>query len=100
MTMEAVLRMSCYPQLSPSAHENVMKLFLSEYPNKEIHKRCWMGTTRVKDLKNQNEKKKGLIIESDDSDDDVDDNKNSCLTFPRDELGSSAEEESESDSKD
>ena len=51
MTMEAVLRMSCYPQLSPSAHENVMKLFLSEYPNKEIDKCCWMGTTRVKDQK-------------------------------------------------
>ena len=51
MTMEAVLRMSCYPQLSPSAYENVMKLFLSEYPNKEIHKRCWMGTTCVKDQK-------------------------------------------------
>ena len=50
--------------------------------------------------KKQNEKKKGLIIESDDSDGDVDDNKNSCLTFPRDELGSSTEEESESDSKD
>ena len=49
MAMEAVLQMSCYPQLSPSAHENVMKLFLSEYPNKEIHKGCWMGTTRVED---------------------------------------------------
>ena len=49
MTMEAVLQMSCYHQLPPSAYENVMKLFLSEYPNKEIHKRCWMGTTRVED---------------------------------------------------
>ena len=58
MTMEAVLRMSCYPQLSPSAHENVMKLFLSEYPNKEIHKRCWMGTIRVKDKKKKMRRKK------------------------------------------
>ena len=49
MAMEAVLQVSCYPQLSPSAHKNVMKLFLSEYPNKEIHKGCWMGTTRVED---------------------------------------------------
>ena len=29
---------------------------------------------------------------------DVDDNENSCLVFPGDELGSSSEEESESDS--
>ena len=42
MTMEAVLRMSRYPQLSLSAYENAMELFLSEYPNREIHKhkRC------------------------------------------------------------
>ena len=58
MTMEAVLRMSCYPQLSPSAYENVMKLFLSEYPNKEIHKRCWMGTTCVKDQKKNKMRRK------------------------------------------
>ena len=51
-------------------------------------------------IKKRNEKKKGLIIESDDSDGDVDDNENSPLVFPGDELGSSSEEESESDSKD
>ena len=38
-------------------------------------------------------------MESDDSDCDLDGNKNSCLFFPGDELGSSSEEESESDSE-
>ena len=51
-------------------------------------------------LKKRNEKKNGLIIESDDSDGDVDDNENARLVFPGDELGSSSEDESESDSED
>ena len=59
----------------------------------------WMGTTRLV-IKKQNERKKGLIIESDDSDGDVDDNENLHLVFPRDELGSCSEEESDSDSED
>ena len=102
MTMEVVLRMSCYPQLSPSAYENAMELFLSEYPNREIHKykRCVDGYHSSGRSKKQNEKKKGLIIESDDSEVDVDGNENSRLVFPGDELGSSSKEESESDSED
>ena len=48
--------------------------------------------------KKRNEKKNGLIIESDDSDGDVDDNENPRLVFPGDELVSFSEEESESDS--
>ena len=51
-------------------------------------------------LKKRNEKKNGLIVESDDSDGDVDDNENARLVFPGDELGSSSEDESESDSED
>ena len=38
MTMEAVLQMSCYPQLSPLTYEIAMELLLSEYPNEEIRK--------------------------------------------------------------
>ena len=62
-----------------------------------------MGTTHLEDQKKKQKTKweeKGLIIESDDSDDDVDRNENSRLVFPGNELGSSSEEESESDSED
>ena len=94
--------MSRYSQLSPSAYENAMELFLSEYSNEEMHKqkRCVDGYHSSGRSKKQNEKKKGLIIDSDDSDGDVDDNENSPLVFPGDELCSSSVEESESDSKD
>ena len=83
------------------SYENAMELFLSEYPNGEIpkHKRRVDGYHSSGRSKKRNEKKKGLIIESDYSDDDVDDNENSCLVFPGDELSSSSEEESESDSE-
>ena len=50
--------------------------------------------------KKRSERKKGLIIESDDSDGDADGNENLRLVFPGDELGSSWEAESESDSED
>ena len=102
MTMEVIFRMSRYSQLSPSAYENAMELFLSEYSNEEMRKqkRCVDGYHSSGRSKKQNEKKKGLIIDSDDSDGDVDDNENSPLVFPGDELCSSSEEESESDSKD
>ena len=74
--------MSCYPQLPPSAYENTMESFLSEYPNREIckHKCCVDGYHSPGRSKKLNEKKKGLIIESDDSDGCVDDNENSRLS--------------------
>ena len=79
-----------------------MELYLSEYPNGEIckHKCQFYGYHSSVRSKKRSEKKKGLIIESDDSDGDVDGNENSRLVFPGDELGSSWEEESESDSED
>ena len=94
--------MSCYPQLSPLTYEIAMELLLSEYPNEEIrkHKRFVDGYHLFWRPKKRNEKKKGLIIESDDSDGDVDDNKNSRLVYSGDELCSFSQEESESDSED
>ena len=73
--------MSRYPQLSLSAYENTMELFLSEYPNGEIHKhkRCVDAYHSSRRSKKRNEKKKGLIIESDDSGGDVDSKENSSL---------------------
>ena len=76
--------------------------FLSEYSNGEVHKLKHYvdGYHSSGRSKKWNEKEKGLIIESDNSDCDLDGNKNSCLVFREDELGSFSEEESESDSED
>ena len=67
MTVEAVLRMSRYTQLSRPADENATELFLSEYPNGEIrkynatrkHKRH--GTTRLEDQKNEMRREKDWL---------------------------------------
>ena len=64
MTVEAVLRMSRYTQLSRSAYENATELFLSECPNGEIRKynatRKYKrhGTTRLEDQKNEMRREK------------------------------------------
>ena len=64
MTMEAVLRMSHNPQLpSPSAYENAIELFLSEYPNGEIrkHKRRVGGYHSSGRPKNEMRRKKDQL---------------------------------------